>query len=55
MSEKKFRRLLRYFAMDFCAMDVARLTGIRRKAVTVIFLKIRQRIAEECEYRFNQR
>jgi transposase len=35
--------------MDFSATDVAELTGIRRKAVTVIFLKIRQRIAEECE------
>lgn len=35
--------------MDFSATDVARLTGIRRKAVTMIFLKIRRRIAEECE------
>lgn len=49
ISERKFRQLLRYFAMDFSATDVAELTGIRRKAVTVIFLKIRQRIAEECE------
>src|SRR5947209_17107765 len=49
ISERKFRHLLRYFAMDFSATDVAQLTGIRRKAVTVIFLKIRQRIAEECE------
>ena len=49
ISERKFRQLLRYFAMDFSATDVAELTGIRGKAVTVIFLKIRQRIAEECE------
>lgn len=35
--------------MDFSATDVAQLTGIRRKAVTMIFLKIRRRIAEECE------
>src|SRR5918912_4565257 len=49
ISERKFRQLLRYFAMDFSATDVAQLTGIRRKAVTMIFLKIRQRIAEECE------
>ena len=49
ISECKFRQLLRYFAMDFSATDVAQLTGIRRKAVTVIFLKIRQRIAQECE------
>jgi transposase-like protein len=39
----------RYFAIDFSATDVTLLTGIRRKAVTVIFLKIRQRIAEEAE------
>ncbi len=49
ISEKKFRQLLRYFAMDFSATDVAQLTGIRRKAVTVIFLKIRQRIAQKAE------
>lgn len=35
--------------MDFSATDVAQLTGVRRKAVTLIFLKIRRRIAEECE------
>ncbi|MBA2503770.1 MAG: IS1595 family transposase [Pyrinomonadaceae bacterium] len=49
ISEPKFRQLGRYFAMDFNATDVAQLTTIRRKAVTMIFLKIRQRIAEECE------
>jgi len=37
ISERKFRQLLRYFAMDFSATDVAQLTGIRRKAVTTIF------------------
>jgi transposase len=47
--ERKFHQLLRYFAMDFSATDVARLTGIRRKAVTLIFLKIRRCITEECE------
>jgi transposase len=35
ISEKKFRQLPRYFAMDFSATDVAQLTGIRRKAVTI--------------------
>src|SRR5207248_3884736 len=49
ISERKFHQLQRYFAMDFSATDVAELTSIRRKAVTVIFLKLRQRIAEECE------
>lgn len=49
ISERKFRQLVRYFAMDFSATDMAQLTGLTRKSVTVIFLKIRQRIAEECE------
>ena len=49
ISERKFRQLLRYFAMDFSATGVAQLTGVRRKAVTLIFLKTRRRIAEECE------
>lgn len=35
--------------MDFTASDVAQLTGLTRKTVTVIFLRIRQRIAAECE------
>jgi hypothetical protein len=49
ISEKKFRQLLRYFAIDFSATNVAQLIGIRRKVVTVIFLKVRQRIAQECK------
>ncbi len=49
ISERKFRQLVRYFAMDFTASDVAQLTGLTRKTVTMIFLRIRQRIAAECE------
>lgn len=49
ISERKFRQLVRYFAMDFTAADTPQLTGLTRKSITVIFLKIRQRIAEECE------
>ena len=49
ISERKFRQIVRYFAMDFTASDVAQLTGLTRKTVTVIFLRIRQRIAAECE------
>jgi hypothetical protein len=49
ISGRKFRQLLRYFATDFSATDVAHLTGVRRKAVTLIFLRIRRRISEECE------
>jgi transposase len=49
ISAKQFRRLVRYFAMDFTATDVAQLTGLTRKTVTTIFLKLRERVAEECE------
>src|SRR5437660_4131666 len=49
ISERKFRQLVRYFAMDFTASDVAQLTGLTRKTVIVIFLRIRERIAAECE------
>lgn len=49
ISERKFRQIVRHFALDFTASDVAKLTGLTRKSVTTIFLKIRLRIAEECE------
>jgi len=49
ISERKFRQIVRYFAMDFTASDVAQLTGLTRKTVTTIFLRIRQRVAAECE------
>jgi transposase-like protein len=49
ISAKKFRQLLRLFALDLTATDVAQLTGLTRKTVTTIFLKIRERLAEECE------
>ena len=35
--------------MDFTASDVAQLTGLTRKTVTVIFLRIREQVAAECE------
>lgn len=47
--EWKFRLLVLYFARDLSATDTARLTGLTRKSVTTIFLKIRQRIAQECK------
>lgn len=49
ISERKFLRLLRHFALDVTASRTAQLTGLTRKTVTTIFLKIRERIAEECE------
>src|SRR5919112_654182 len=49
ISERKFLRVLRHFALDLTASRTAQLTGLTRKSVTAIFLKIRERIAEECE------
>lgn len=49
ISAKKFRQLLRLFALDLTATDTAQLTSLTRKTVTTIFLKIRERIAQECE------
>ena len=40
---------MRLFALDLTATDVAHLMGLTRKSVTTLFLKIRKRIAEECE------
>ena len=49
ISEVKFRRLIRCYALDLTAQDTARLTGISARSVNSIYLKIRQRIAEYCE------
>lgn len=49
ISERQFLRVLRHFALDLTASRTAQLTGLTRKSVTLIFLKIRERIAEECE------
>jgi transposase-like protein len=49
ISERKFRQLLRHFALDLTASDAAHLAGLSRRSMTSIFLNIRKRIAEECE------
>jgi transposase len=49
IAEWKFRLLVRYFALDFSATVVAQLTGLTRKTVNTIFLKIRERMAQDCE------
>jgi transposase-like protein len=49
IAEKTFRRILRYFSLDFSASDTARLTGISIRSINSIYIKIRQRLAEECE------
>lgn len=49
ISERKFRQLVHYFTLDLSAADVAQLTNLTRKTTNTIFLKIRQRLAEECD------
>ncbi len=49
ISEKKFRLLLRYFAMDFSASQTALLADISRRTANSIFLKIRARLFVACQ------
>src|SRR5687767_13744119 len=49
ISEKRFRHLVRLFALDLSATDTAQLTGLTTKTVNTIYLKIRVRMAQECE------
>src|SRR5438045_9801129 len=49
ISERKTRQIIRYFAHDLTASKTAELVGLTRRSVTVFFVKIRQRIAQECE------
>jgi len=49
ISEAKFRQLLRCFALDLNATETAHLTGLSVRSTNAIFLKIRQRLAQDCE------
>jgi len=49
IAEKTFRQLIRYFSLDLSASDSARLTGISVCSVNSIYIKLRQRLAEECK------
>ena len=49
VSEGKFRALLRAFAVDLTATQIAVLTGLNRNTVNAYLKKIRRRIAEQCE------
>jgi transposase-like protein len=46
LSEAKFRQVVRLFALDLTATDAAELTGLTRKTVTGLYLRIRRRLAE---------
>lgn len=49
ISEAKFRELVRYFALDLDAHKIAALTRLNRNTVNRYLLRIRERIAENCE------
>jgi len=49
ISERKTRQIIRYFALDLTAQKTAVLTRLTRKSVNQIYLKIRNRVAEEAE------
>ena len=49
LSERKFRELLRCFAVDLNASDTARLSGISVRSVNTLFLKLRRRLAAHAE------
>ena len=49
IAEKKFREIIKYFALDLTANKTAELTGLTHKTVNQIYLKIRQRLAEDSQ------
>jgi transposase-like protein len=48
ISEKKFRGIIKHFALDLTANRTAQLTGLTHKTVNQIYLKIRLRLAQDC-------
>ncbi len=48
ISEKKFREIIKYFALDLTANRTAQLTGLTHKTVNQIYLKVRHRLAQDC-------
>ncbi len=49
ISEKKFRGIIKCFALDLTANRTAQLTGLTHKSVNQIYLKIRHRLAQDSE------
>lgn len=49
ISEHKFRQIIHYFALDLTANRTAQLVGLTHKAVNQIYLKIRFRLAQDCQ------
>jgi transposase len=49
ISEAKFRRLIRCFALDLTASRTAKMTRLSIRSVNPIYLKLRHRLAWVCE------
>jgi transposase-like protein len=49
IGEAKFRQVVRCFAMDLTATQTANITGLSVRSVNAIFLRMRRKIAAECE------
>ncbi|VEE99736.1 putative insertion element transposase [Neisseria canis] len=50
ITEPKFRQILRFFSLDLTASDTAKLTGISVRSINSLYLKLRRRLADECEW-----
>ena len=50
LSEKQFRHLLRCFALDLTATQAAGIVGVSVRSANTIFLRLRRKIAAECEH-----
>ncbi len=49
ISQRKMRQIIKYFSLDLTASKTAEVVAVTRPSVSRIFVKIRQRIAQECE------
>jgi transposase len=49
ISEAKFRSVVRCFALDLTATQASAMTGISVRSVNDIFLRLRERLARECQ------
>ena len=49
ISEAKFREIIRYFCADITADMISNFTGVSRVSINKLLMKLRIRIAEECE------
>jgi len=47
ITEPKFRRFLRLFALDLTAYDTAKLTDVSIRSVNSLYLKLRWRLIDE--------